>query len=325
MKASVVIPSFNHAPFIVEAIESVLASDLDGLEIVLVDDGSTDDTLERLRAFEGNDAVRIYTQSNHGAHHAIGRGLSLARGEVLFILNSDDAYVPERIPRFVSLFEAEADLALLASHLSIVDAGGGCLGVKRGFENLPPWPQPRPGGALQDLDDPALALLQTNFISTTSNVAFRRSAVSEHGIELTPLRYTHDWDLILTLAAIGRVKLLPEPLVRYRIHSSNTIRESEDDREAEGLMRFEIMWTVVRHAPRIIYQACARGLSRADLEARALASLPRFGCEQLLTQLRVLRGADLEAPAAYDSLLCPDHPFRNQGIENLGQSTGGSR
>ena len=74
MRVSVVIPSYNHATFIVETIESVLATAMDDLELVLVDDGSTDDTLERLEELRGDPRLAIYTQANQGAHAALNRG-----------------------------------------------------------------------------------------------------------------------------------------------------------------------------------------------------------------------------------------------------------
>jgi glycosyltransferase involved in cell wall biosynthesis len=77
---SVVIPSYNHGRFIGEAVDSVLGSPFAELELVIVDDGSTDDTLQRLAAYRDDRRVRIEEQPNRGAHAALNRGLELARG-----------------------------------------------------------------------------------------------------------------------------------------------------------------------------------------------------------------------------------------------------
>jgi glycosyltransferase involved in cell wall biosynthesis len=311
---SVVIPSYNHARFISEAVDSVLASPHTELELVIVDDGSTDQTMEVLLPYRADPRVRIHAQENRGAHAAINVGLALATGEILCILNSDDAYHRDRVNRLAGVFSSDPELVLAASWLEVVDAEGAAMGIKEGFRNMPPWPPPSSGPQLSQLGDPTLALLETNFIATTSNVAFRRSLIEDHRLDFLPLRYTHDWDFILSACRHGGFRLVEQPLVRYRVHGDNTIREGED--RARGEMRFEVMWTVVRHARPLCEQRAA-GLDAADLEARLWRSVPRFGCDTLLAQLLTLRGGDDRPPAAYDDLLDPSHPFRVAAVETL--------
>ena len=93
---SVVIPSFNHARFIGSAVRSVLGQSLSDLELIVVDDGSTDNSLEILGGFS-DPRLKVYPQANAGAHAAINRGLELASGVYLSILNSDDLYHRERL------------------------------------------------------------------------------------------------------------------------------------------------------------------------------------------------------------------------------------
>ena len=307
-KISVVIPSYNHAPFIEEAVSSVLDNDLD-LELVIVDDGSQDDSLERLQAID-DPRLHLVSQDNQGAHAALARGVDLSQGEIVSILNSDDAYHPERLPKILQAFQDDPDLALVTSWLEIIDGQSQPLGVKKAWHTLPPWPQPHPGPSLSDTGDPLLALLDTNYISTTSNVAFRRRHYVDHGLGFAPLRYTHDWDFILSLCRHGRLQVLDEPLVRYRVHDSNTIREGRDD--AQGAMRFEILWVVARHAPWILEQAAGADRDRQDLEHRAWRSMPRFGRDDVLTQLLALSGRP-----GYDRLLDPEHPLRRHAVEIL--------
>jgi glycosyltransferase involved in cell wall biosynthesis len=312
---SVVIPSHNHGRYIARAVDSVLASSFSDLELVIVDDGSTDDTLEVLRPYRARPQVRVRTQENRGAHAALNVGLSLAEGELLFVLNSDDAYHPERIERLAGRFRDDPGVVLAASWIEVVDGEDGPLGVKRGHLNMPPWPPPSAGPFLSALGEPELALLETNFISTTSNIAFRRTLLDEAGLDFLPLRYTHDWEFILAACRHGRIALVEEPLVRYRVHGANTIREGAA--QAAGEMRFEVMWTVCRHAAAACAGAVARGHSRGDLERRMWRSLPRFGCEALLGELLALRGLDPSSPAAYDALLQASHPLRRSAVAVL--------
>jgi glycosyltransferase involved in cell wall biosynthesis len=314
-EVSVVIPSYNHARFIARAVDSVLASSFADFELMIIDDGSTDDTLEVLRPYRNHPKVRVRTQENRGAHAALNVGLSLADGELLFVLNSDDAFHPARLQRLVERFRDDPEVVLAASWIEVVDGEDGPLGVKRGHLNMPPWPPPSAGPFLSALGELELTLLEANFISTTSNVAFRRSLLDEAGLDFLPLRYTHDWEFILAACRHGTLALVEEPLVRYRVHDTNTIREGAA--QAAGEMRFEVMWTVCRHAAAACAAAVARGHSQADLERRMWRSLPRFGCEALLAELLSLRGLDASPPAAYDALLQPTHPFRRAAVAML--------
>jgi len=314
---SVVIPSYNHCRFIERAVDSVLNSSFSDLELVVVDDGSTDDTVEILRPYRAEPRVRIRRQENRGAHAALNVGLSLARGDLIFVLNSDDSYHRDRIRRLVEELRDHPEVVLAASWIEVVDGDDATLGIKEGFTNMPPWPAPTTGPLLSELGDLDLALLETNFVSTTSNVAFRRSLFDDAGLDFLPLRYTHDWDFILSACQKGRFLLVPEPLVRYRVHGDNTIREGAD--RSKGEMRFEVMWTTVRHASRACSRAAGRGRDPDDLKIRMWQSLPRFGAETLLAQMLSLRGTSHRPPAAYDALLDPLHPFRAAAVDTLSE------
>jgi len=316
----VVIPSFNHVRFIAEALRSVLSGPFEDLEVILVDDGSTDDTLDVVDGFRRDRRLSVHTQENQGAHAALNRGVSLARGDLIFILNSDDAFEPERIPCLVELFEADPELAVAASWLHVVDEGGASLGIKRGAANMPPWPPPRRGPRLSDLGDPHLALLEQNWVATTSNVAFRRDLFEDNGLRFLPLRYAHDWDFLLSACACGRIAMVEQPLVRYRVHGDNTILEGQRQDQGQGMMRFEILWVLARHALRTLATQEAQGRDGADLRQRLWRSLPRFGRETILQQLLLMRGAEERPPAAYDALLRPDHPYRKAATALLSTS-----
>lgn len=325
-KVSVLVPSYNHAAFVEEAVRSALAHHRHPLEVIVVDDGSRDDSVEILRAID-DPRLEVIAQENRGAHAAFGRTLDRARGEIVFLLNSDDAYAPERIDRFVERFDADPDLLALASWIEIVDGDGASLGTKHAWSDLPPWPPPLPGPSLGDLatekGEPGLALLETNWVSTTSNLAFRRTPVEAAGLRFLELRYCHDWDFLLGLVELGlanggRFDLVTEPLVRYRVHGENTIRErGTDSVSGQGAMRFEILWLLARRAGRLVDLYTNAGFDRVELEARLWRSLPRSGRESLLAQLLVLRGASPTPPAAYDRLLDPAHPFRRQAVASL--------
>ena len=315
---SVVIPSYNHEHFVAAAIESALASEgVDELEVVVVDDGSTDASRQRLAAFRGDGRVRVVEQANQGAHAALNRALALARGELIFILDSDDLFDPRRVAVLAERLVAAPDAALAASWIEVIDGDGRPLGVKRAWHSLPPWPAPSSGPLLSELGDPRLAMLETNWISTTSNLAFRAELVRSGGLRFAPLRYSHDWDFVLRACRLGPVELVEEPLLRYRVHGANTIDEGAAGARP-GAMRFEILWTVARHAKGLLRALGGSEAGLADLERRFLRSAPTFGRGDLLDQLLLLRGDDEEPPTAYDALLDPDHPLRRAAFDALG-------
>lgn len=319
---SVLIPAFNHAAYIGDAVASALDDGGDTVEVVIVDDGSTDDTPKVLESFNRDPRVHLHRQENRGAHAALNRLLEMARGATCFILNSDDAFEPGRIDALTDYLDHNERDVVACSFINLIDGDGAPIGLKHAWRDLPPWPPASGPPHLNDLDDPGLALLQSNWAATTSNVAFRRSLVGT-GLRFLPLRYTHDWDFLLGAASMGGIGLIESPLVRYRVHQANTILEGADDRRAA--MQFEILWTVARHAAVAHRRADSTGNHPGDLGRRILRSLPTFDREDLLHQLLALRGTTPVPPARYDALLAVDHPIRMAMIRALGGNSSSER
>ena len=214
-RVSVAVPLYNHAPFIAQALESALEQGEWVSEIVVVDDGSTDGSAAVVERLAAKDArVRLIRQANAGAHAAINRAIGECSGSLLAILNSDDAFVRGRMAALAAALEDGADIA--ASDLLFMDDTGAAT------ENT--WYE----AARQVHRDGAelgVALLNGNFVMTTSNLLFRRTAWKQVG-PFAALRYTHDLDWLLRALALGRrVALVEQPLLRYRVHSGNTIKE----------------------------------------------------------------------------------------------------
>lgn len=312
---SVIIPSFNHEAFVGAAVESVLASTFDDLELIVIDDGSTDGSRKVLESYRDDPRILLHFQENRGAHAALNRGLDAARGEVAFILDSDDVFEPERIAVLRERLQSNPGAALAASWIRVVDAAGAELGVKEAWHTLPPWEPPGPGSRISDLGDPGLALLETNWISTTSNLAFPMSLVRAHGLRFSDLRYAHDWDFILSACRFGVVELVEEPLLRYRVHGSNTIGEGAD--EGQGAMRFEIMWVVARHARELILNAAESEAELAHLRRSLWSSAPVFGHPEIFDQLLALRGVGRTPPPSFNALVDLRHPLTRAAVSAL--------
>jgi len=277
---SVVIPSYNHSRYIRKAVESVLGQTHSDVELIMIDDGSKDDSRDYLRSI--TDArVRLVEQANAGAHNAINRGLSMATGDYLAVLNSDDVFHPERLKVALGTLAA-GDVDLVATWIQVVDEDGKALGVKEGWHNMLPWPIKNPQRTFAASDSFSKNLLMTNFVSTTSNVVFSRRLYSRIG-GMRNLRFAHDWDFLLRAAKHFRCELISQPLLQYRIHSTNTISSNR------AWMLFEICWVLavgmMAYEGDLLYGSEDRDLLVADVHALA-ESINTQGNDRIVWMIR---------------------------------------
>jgi len=234
-KVSVIIPSYNHRHYIDKAIDSVLNQDLEDLELIVIDDGSSDDSLDYLRQVK-DPRYTLIEQKNAGAHNAINRGLSLAKGKYIAILNSDDIYHPQRLSRCVAALE-EQPLGLVTTWIEVINQQGQALGIKEGWKNMLPWAIPAPSRSFAATQDFDLNLVVSNFVSTTSNMVFSRQLFETIG-GMRNLRFAHDWDFMFRAVEQFNCSIIEQPLMQYRIHGSNTISSNR------AWMLFEICWVL---------------------------------------------------------------------------------
>jgi glycosyltransferase involved in cell wall biosynthesis len=231
---SVIMPVYNHARYAVEAITSVLAQDWRPLELIIIDDGSQDESAEVIRShlavtpLPDGVTVTFSSRANQGAHATINEGLQKARGTYLAILNSDDAYMPGRISRCITTAENHR-ARMVFTYVDPVDDEGASLSDEH------PWRGWYADVMMQELDlSPGLStlLLQYNIGISTGNFVFHRSLLNDVGL-FHDFRYAHDVDYLLRVALNDEPVLLREKLYRYRIHSSNTISENRGGIEEE--------------------------------------------------------------------------------------------
>jgi glycosyltransferase involved in cell wall biosynthesis len=216
VKIGCVIPSYNHAKYVREAVQSVLNETLPPERIVVIDDGSTDGSVELLRSIK-NQKVEIYEQANAGAHAALSRGLQHCKDcDFISILNSDDRYHPERFARCVGYLEKNADAKLVCTRLRLIDENGKPVGQLDGRQRRinQIWAN------LSTTQDPIGSMGLGNFTKTTSNFFFRAGTITE----FRPYRYVHDYFAALLVAFRGGLGMIHEDLIDYRVHVANTIK-----------------------------------------------------------------------------------------------------
>jgi glycosyltransferase involved in cell wall biosynthesis len=214
---SVVIPLYNHAQYISDAVASVLLQGDIVSELIVIDDGSTDESAAIMQELARTDPrIRFSSQINQGAHATINAGLRQVTGTYLTILNSDDVYLPNRLTRLVEALAIDEGADLAASALNYIDSAGALIDSPWYDEAL---------NFYKSTHDLGIALINGNFLTTTSNFLFRRRLIEEIGL-FAPLRYAHDLDFALR-AAVRRRRLtfVDETLLSYRMHSMNTLKE----------------------------------------------------------------------------------------------------
>ncbi len=232
-KVSVVIPSYNHERYVQGAITSVLEQTLEDFELIVIDDGSTDNSVKVIQEIPDS-RISLHTQLNQGTAKAINRGIGLARGKYISILNSDDLYHSDRLMKMSHFLDNNPDQMLAASLIQPIDASGEDVTGGPEYEEWLSWYDAALESREED-DTPYLSLLRANFVVSTSNM-FLRSAVFDQEETFSPLlNYCHDYEMLLRISSKYPITMLEEKLLKYRLHEANTIKEHEFLRHLEVL------------------------------------------------------------------------------------------
>lgn len=209
-KVSVIIPTYNGERYIGEAIDSVLKQTYDDHEIIVVDDGSTDNTLQLLQSY--GKQLNWIAQENQGVAASRNAGLQLAQGEYIAFLDQDDVFLPDKLAFQIPLLEQQPSLGLVSSGWQIVNATGNIVAA------VQPWQK------LTQLDLVGLIVWKPVFLGA---MVFRRFWLDRVGGFDTLLEQTPDVDLVLRLATIGcRADWVKQATVNYRQHESNASNDS---------------------------------------------------------------------------------------------------
>lgn len=213
---SVIIPVYNQETFIAEAIESVFQQTIpqNEIEIIVVDDGSTDGTSERLNSYK--DRIHVISQANAGVSAARNAGIRQATGKFVCCLDSDDLFLPEKIEKQLAVFQADAEIGMVHTGVSVVRPGE--TGWEVWYDYIPPIYKERE----TQIDE----LLKWNYL-VSSSVMVKRELFSQVGLFNESLRYAEDYDMWLRLLTCCRIGEVSEILVHYRWHGSNNSRHND--------------------------------------------------------------------------------------------------
>lgn len=306
---SIIIPCYNQGHLLAQAIDSALAQAYPHVEVIVVDDGSTDNTCEIAQRYVGR--VRYVRQQNAGLSAARNTGLTVAKGNYVNFLDSDDRLLPEKLARQAPLLEADPGLALVYCRHFVTDADG---------NRTPAEKRESPRGEVYH------ALRRGNFLPVHSALV-RRACIQEAGGFDAKLRALEDWDLWLRIALRYRFDRVEEPLVEYRdlgdSMSKDYYRMTEaffqvmqrhtldHDRCPECRRADDYLYTWLRlgRAPQIYRGAAQRFRQRRWQEGRAWLRMgARIYPTYLFDPKRWLRGSRKAARFGAQSVLLGDSP-----------------
>jgi glycosyltransferase involved in cell wall biosynthesis len=231
---SVVIPTYNRATIIIKTIDNVLEQTYPNIEIIIVDDGSTDDTSERLRTY--GDKIQVIRQANAGAAAARNRGIEAARGEFVALQDSDDLWLPEKLSRQVALLRRAGESAGCCFCNALLSRADGRK--QTAFEEawlFPPYSE----GIWTNVSE----VLATRFVFFCQTAVIRRNTLRMVGRFDEKLKVHEDYDFALRLALVESCKWVftSEPLTIYQESfgslSQEALREQIEMRQCEIRMR----------------------------------------------------------------------------------------
>lgn len=212
-KISVIIPTYNRAMLLSSAIDSVLSQTYEDYELIVIDDGSTDDTTEIVNKYS-TDKLRYVFQENKGRSAARNYGIKLAKGEYIAFLDSDDLFVPSKLEAQVRILDNNPCYGLVYSHANTIDENGDNLDQYSYTGNLSGWIYP-------DL------LYIRNNVITTPTVMVRAKALADVGGFDETMHICEDLDLWCRIARKFQVMQICQPLAIVRVRASEQLNVLE--------------------------------------------------------------------------------------------------
>lgn len=223
---SVVMPVMNVRPFIAEALGSIVNQSLQAIEIIVIDDGSTDGTGELLERFSATDSrISVITTENRGIVSALNDGCARARAPLIARMDGDDVSMPDRLLLQLRYLDANPEVVMVGCGVQTVDPRGRLLDrwcLRCDHEAI-----------MREL------LAGKGSAMPHPGVMFRRKAFIQAGAYREAYRYVEDLDLFIRMGMVGRLANLEAVLLRYRVHlgSTNARRRDLQAARTQGLLR----------------------------------------------------------------------------------------
>lgn len=199
---SVIIPAFNAMPHLPQTIESVLQQTFNDFEILIIDDASTDSTVEWISQIKDHRIHLIQQTKNQGPNAARNLGINSAKGDYIAFLDADDIWEPAKLFKQVEILERDTHISLIYTSATIINEKGQATG--RVF-------MARKEGDVWE------SLIQGNFVDCPSSVIVRRDCFNRVGLFDVNFRCFEDWEMWIRIAKTYKFAAIGEPLVKFRM------------------------------------------------------------------------------------------------------------
>lgn len=302
---SIIMTSFNYAPYVGAAIESILAQTFQDWELLIVDDCSTDDSWRIIQKFKDPRIKAHRHQVNLGACAAYNQALPMARGEYIACLDSDDLFMTNKLERQAEFLAQHPDVDICGSYLTEIDPDGAIVSGTSAFVD---W-----FNVQVDLNDPASWVWENRLCHSSAVV--RRDLHCRLGNFDNSLIYTPDWQFwIRALVSDARFSVIEEPLVAYRSHGGNITKKNKHEmlvEHAGTVTRLLIPWLKQQGRHDLItvilegFLGNLAPISTGDLQSRVVevlfsgkeaadigASIMRLALRKEANLVEVLKGKD---------------------------------
>ncbi|HEX4589468.1 MAG TPA: glycosyltransferase [Gemmataceae bacterium] len=288
---TVIVTSFNYGRYVRAALESVRAQTAGDFECIVVDDGSTDDSIAVIQSFLDDPRFRLIRQENRGVSHARNVGIEDTAAPFIAFLDADDLWRPTKLERQLARFAAEPAVGVVCTRRTIIDRDG----------------QPQSGEDKRPAEGDVIGpLFRQNFVCFSSAMVRREAAVRVGGFD-ERLGLAVDYDFWLRVARHYRFGVVDEPLVSYRVGHGANLSGRQRERYHVALYVMQRFQEQFDAHPAELTPA---EIARAEAETFAhLGILSRGSSKQSETRwlLRALR-SDPVCPAAWRGLLAASVP-----------------
>ncbi|MBU2955611.1 glycosyltransferase [Marinobacter sp. F3R08] len=288
MLVSVLVPAFNRAAYIRETVESVLFQDYPQVELIVVDDGSTDGTYEILEDYAQRGELKLLTHPGHanrGQSAALNRALDNASGELIAILDSDDIFLPGKLSAQVDFLQKHPEVGLVYGMGEAVDENGHWLYNIHSPDHIEP-------------NDPNAVLLDCYF-SLPVNSLVRRSVYDQIGGFEEEFRAAQDHDMLIRVAEATTLAFIPVKVFQYRRHNDSISTKGQRKRWLNGFeilrraqSRYSYNKSTVRKRRALLNFRMAQVCWRENQRVTAIGHLLKAGVLDPARALKVLSGQE---------------------------------
>ncbi len=209
---SVIIPVYNSEKYVDEAIHSILNQTYQNIEIIVIDDGSTDESKKVVKRIQSSKIIYVENEQNIGVSATRNKGFELANGKYIALMDADDISVPNRLERQVEFLENNSKYGVVSSYYEQ-------------FTNYPFYTKKRIKKTPLDTEIIHVSLLFTNVVCGAASM-IRTETLKKNNIKFdTSLQMAEDFDLWKRLSFVARIANLDEVLYKYRIHKNNSMKK----------------------------------------------------------------------------------------------------